>query len=138
LKRIPLEIILGPDWAVLGEPKSVNNSEQETDWNSLSVSNKKRNVSSTLKTFVAPPDSCEDEIFSEEEVFDSEMVPFDRFKCLQEDLSLQYVADLVFESLLVEVKGPSDHLAYKQRLWLEILSQTTGNLKAAICMVKEG
>jgi hypothetical protein len=39
-----------------------------------------------------------------------------------------------FEVLFVEVKGPTDHLAYKQNLWLQILSS---NCAAAVCFLKE-
>lgn len=50
-----------------------------------------------------------------------------------------------FESMFVEVKGPTDHLAYKQLLWLKILSLTnneafntdSNNKKAFVCHVKE-
>lgn len=69
-------------------------------------------------------------------------VAVDPFLCMEEGLDgLQLLgestSEWIFESLLVEVKGPSDHLAYKQRLWLEILGQATHSLKAAVCFVKE-
>lgn len=52
----------------------------------------------------------------------------------------------LFEIMFVEVKGPNDHLAYKQLLWLHILDQknsSTGGqggvhgMKAVVCHVKE-
>ena len=67
-------------------------------------------------------------------------VAVDPFLCMEEGFQLlggENTSEWVFESLLVEVKGPSDHLAYKQRLWLEILGQATHSLKAAVCFVKE-
>ena len=44
-----------------------------------------------------------------------------------------------FEAMFVEVKGPTDHLAYKQLLWLKLLSLPHSNnqTKAFVCHVKE-
>jgi hypothetical protein len=45
-----------------------------------------------------------------------------------------------FESMFVEVKGPTDHLAYKQLLWLKLLSLShyeNKQTKAFVCHVKE-
>ena len=69
-------------------------------------------------------------------------VKVDPFLCTEDSFDgLQLLgvkhSEWVFESLFIEVKGPSDHLAYKQRLWLEILGQATHSLKAAVCFVKE-
>ena len=69
-------------------------------------------------------------------------VPVDPFLCTEEGFDGLHLlgvstSEWIFESLLVEVKGPSDHLAYKQRLWLEILGQATHSMKAAVCFVKE-
>jgi hypothetical protein len=54
-----------------------------------------------------------------------------------EDLQLSTLGDgWVFECMFVEVKGPSDALADKQRLWLQILSSC--GLTAYVCKVREG
>jgi hypothetical protein len=45
--------------------------------------------------------------------------------------------ELDFESMCIEVKGPTDHLAYKQVLWLQLLSLMTSCFKAYVCHVKE-
>jgi hypothetical protein len=46
---------------------------------------------------------------------------------------------LRFEIMFVEVKGPTDHLAYKQLLWLKLLSipLDDGQSSAYVCHVKE-
>lgn len=43
----------------------------------------------------------------------------------------------LFEVMFVEVKGPNDHLAYRQLLWLHVLDQRKHGLKAVVCHVKE-
>lgn len=43
----------------------------------------------------------------------------------------------LFEVMFVEVKGPNDHLAYRQLLWLHVLDQRKYGLKAVVCHVKE-
>lgn len=46
--------------------------------------------------------------------------------------------EFVFESMSVEVKGPTDHLAYKQLFWLKLLSLPFFDRhKAFVCHVKE-
>jgi hypothetical protein len=46
--------------------------------------------------------------------------------------------EFIFESMSVEVKGPTDHLAYKQLFWLKLLSLPFYDRhKAFVCHVKE-
>lgn len=69
-------------------------------------------------------------------------------ECAADSTQVEYI----FESMCVEVKGPSDHLAYKQLLWLQLLtlvsddtttiSNTPGNqyphsFSSFVCHVKE-
>lgn len=42
-----------------------------------------------------------------------------------------------FEAMCVEVKGPTDQLAYKQLLWLQLLSLSIHSIKSYVCHVKE-
>ncbi len=56
------------------------------------------------------------------------------------DASLESLLQgVTFETLFVEVKGPGDHLAYRQLLWLHLLSRETADhdMRAALCHVKE-
>ncbi|RYH20333.1 hypothetical protein EON65_23740 [archaeon] len=44
---------------------------------------------------------------------------------------------VVFESMFIEVKGPGDHLAYKQVLWLQVLNLLSDQSKTFVCQVRE-
>ena len=62
------------------------------------------------------------------------------FICNETDLELLLPPDghsgnWIYESMLVEVKGPTDSLAYKQLLWLEVLQN--GGVNALVCHVYE-
>lgn len=59
------------------------------------------------------------------------------FTYVGDDLDVAALAEgWVAECMFVEVKGPSDALADKQRLWLQILSSC--GLTAFVCKVREG
>jgi hypothetical protein len=136
-----LETLLGAGWEKMGAVREEDlKDEEETDWNSLSIGAPKR-------TFSQYQNSNSTSVVDDSE----EMAPLlesapnvkiDPFLCMEEGFdSLQLLganlSEWIFETLFIEVKGPSDHLAYKQRLWLEILGKATHSLKAAVCFVKE-
>lgn len=54
----------------------------------------------------------------------------------------EWVDDWVFECIFVEVKGPTDHLADRQAVWLHTLCQSGnsggGGAKALVCQIREG
>ena len=135
-KCIPLDVLLGPDWETLGSAR--DSDEPESEWNSLSkatgtkrsFSVHERNANEGQSSEISSHDDKNFEI-----VVDN--VRPEPFHCDQESLDLSAFECLKFESMLVEVKGPTDHLAYKQRLWLELLAQAKHSMKAAICFVKE-
>ena len=55
-----------------------------------------------------------------------------------EDLALPFLGEgchLSFECLLVEVKGPTDRLSYRQQVWLQVLQESEVN--AWVCRVSE-
>jgi hypothetical protein len=146
---VGLDVLLGPDWASLGAAGDRTSlGEGGAEWNNLSSSDASgtgKRPRTTSKPRGRRPLADEEGRKDGSEGgdgaaggVDAVKTRPDPFECREESLDLSLLrrdgAELRLEAFLVEVKGPSDHLAYRQRLWLEVLSQAT---KAAVCFVRE-
>lgn len=155
---VPLEELLGVNWKTYG---NILIDSEDKDWNSL-LPTKKNDSRGYIPAEQINADGTTDMNEGwESEQGDNEPEPKDdatfsqnlceiqlpeaRFICNslddfqnctnQDDFhGEQSFLGLCCEVFFVEVKGPTDHLAYRQYVWLQILA--THN-RAAVCFVKE-
>ena len=56
------------------------------------------------------------------------------------EMQFDWIDDWVFQCMFVEVKGPTDHLADRQAVWIHALdrNQTASQCRSLVCQIREG